>query len=113
MFDRFLDAENVRKNLSFIIGRTAGKNITVLQNRFEGRRIPKLQRIGWLHIVVPVNQNGPTLRLMLIARPDDGMTGRRNDFRFKSDAFQLLCKPLCALANFVAKFIVGRNTWKS
>src|SRR5438874_6791634 len=51
-FDRLLNPENVRKNLTFVVGRAAGKDISILQNGIEWRRIPQLQGIGRLHVVM-------------------------------------------------------------
>ena len=96
LFDRLLNAKNVRKNLAFVIGCAACKNVAVLQNRFERRRIPKPQRIGRLHIVMSVDQNGAVFGSILIARPNDGMTTRRNKFCFQTNAREFFHEPIRA-----------------
>jgi len=37
LFDRFLNSENVRKDLTFVVRRSAGKHVAVLQDRLERR----------------------------------------------------------------------------
>ena len=44
--EHLLDAENVRDDLAFVVGRPTRENVTIFQNRFERRRIPEIKRIG-------------------------------------------------------------------
>src|ERR1044071_6866841 len=78
LFDCFLDADDVREDLALIVGCAARKDVAVFENRLERRRIPKLQWIGWLYIVMPVDQNRAASGLMFVARPDDRVPFRGN-----------------------------------
>ena len=73
LLERFLDPENVRENLPFVVGRAARKNVAVFQHRIERRRIPQIERIGRLHIVMSVNHDGAAPGLMFVLRPDHRM----------------------------------------
>ena len=85
LLDRFLNAEDVGKNLTFVIRRAARKNVSVLQNRLERRRFPQLERVRRLHIVMPVNENGAPPFLMFVPRPNNRMAGSRNQLRRESN----------------------------
>ena len=85
-FQRLLDAQDVRQNLSFVIGGPARKNVAVLQDRLKRRRIPKLERVGRLHIIVPVDHDRLAAGLVFILRPYNRMPRRRHQLRFQSDA---------------------------
>src|SRR4051794_9025442 len=74
--NRFCNSKNVAEDLSLIVGRTPGKNVTVFQNRIERRRFPEFERIGRLDVVVAVNHYGPATGLMFVLCPDDWMPGR-------------------------------------
>src|SRR6266849_6125487 len=111
-FDRLLNPENVRKNLTFVIGRATRKDISVLQNRIERRRIPQLQRIGRLHVVMSVNQNCVPTLLMLVARPNDRVPRGWNQFRLQSNTGQFLDQPVGAFAYSFRIIIVRGNAWK-
>src|SRR5438552_15866547 len=111
-FDRLLNPENVRKNLTFVVGRTAGKDISVLQNRIEWRRIPQLQRIGRLHVVMSVNQNRAPPFPMLVAGPNDRVPRGWNQFRLQSNTGQFLDQPVGAFAYSLRIIIVRGNAWK-
>ena len=100
LLDRLLNAENVRKNLALVIGRAAGKNVAVFQNRLERRRIPELERIGRLHIVMAVDHDRAAARLMFVFRPDDRMSRRRNELRLRPIACELLHQPMRAFVYF-------------
>ena len=112
LLDRFLNAEDVRKDLALIVRCAARENVAVLQDRLERRRIPKLQWIWWLHIVMAVNQNCAPPGLVFVARPDNWVAFRGYELRLQADAVQLLHQPVCALAQLLLVLIIGRNTWK-
>ena len=78
LLERFLNAENVREDLALVVRRTARKDVAIFQDRLERRRFPQLERIGRLHIVVTVNQNGAPAFLMFVLRPNNRMTRSRN-----------------------------------
>ena len=52
-----LGAVDVREHLAFVVRRAAGHDIAVAKRRLEGRRIPFLQRLWWLHVVMAVYQH--------------------------------------------------------
>src|SRR4029077_8534834 len=81
LLNRFLNSENVRKDLSFVVRGAPREHVTVLQDRLEWRGIPKFQRIRWLHIVMAVNHNRRTPGPMFIAGPHNGMTFRSYKLR--------------------------------
>ncbi len=74
-----LDSFDVHVHLPFVVGRTAGVNISIAQNGLKRRRLPQLQRIGRLHIVMPITQHR---RLSWSVQPigvNQRMLGRGND----------------------------------
>src|SRR5438552_18781881 len=90
LFDSFLNPEDMRKDLTFVVCRAASKDVSVLEHRLEWRRIPKLQRIRRLHIVMSVAQNGATPGLMFIACPNGRVATRWDKLRFQTDAGKFL-----------------------
>src|SRR5439155_13254798 len=112
LLDRFLNSENVRKDLAFVVRCAARKNITVFQHRLERRRIPKLQRIRRLHVVMAVDQNGSASGFMLIPRPNDRMSSRGYKLRLQTDTVKLVHQPVCTLDQLFLVLIVSRDAWK-
>ena len=113
LFDRLLDTDDVRKNLTLVVRRAAGEDVSVLENGLEWRRIPKLQWIRRLHIVMPVDQNCPASGLMFVARPDDRVPLRGNELRLQPDARKFFHEPICTLLQLFFVLVISRNTWKS
>ena len=56
-FDRL----EVHEHLPLVVGRAARVDLAVANRRLEGRRLPQIQRIDRLHVVVPVEQDGGRL----------------------------------------------------
>ena len=112
LLDRLLKAENVRKDLAFVVRCTTRKNVAILQNRLKRRRIPKLQRIWRLHIVMSVDQNGSPPGPMLIARPNDRMTRRGNQLCLQTNTREFLHEPMRTFGQSFGVLAVGRDTWK-
>ena len=52
------NALDVRERLAFVVGRTAGVDVAIASRGLEGRGLPKIERIGGLHVVVAVYQDG-------------------------------------------------------
>ena len=52
-----LERLNLRPDLAFVIDRAAGVEIAVALGWLKGRRVPLVQRLGRLHIVVAVNEH--------------------------------------------------------
>src|SRR5437773_12354033 len=94
---RFLNSENVRKDLSLVVRCTSRENVAVLQNRLERRRIPQLQGIGRLHVIMSVDQNCAAPGLMFVARPNNRMPTRWYDPRLPADPRESFRRPPCAL----------------
>ncbi len=80
LLQRFLDSNDVRKNLSFVVRCAARKNVTVFQHRLERRRVPQLERIRRLNIIMAVDQNRRSAGAMFVTRPNDRMTCGRDHF---------------------------------
>src|SRR5207302_5144579 len=99
-------------DLALIVRCASGKNIAVLQNRLERRRIPQLQGIGRLHVIMSVDQYCAASGLMFVSRPNNWVAFRGYELRLQADAVQLLHQPVCALAQLLLVLIIGRNTWK-
>src|SRR5436309_3479586 len=111
--DRFLNSENVRKDLAFVVRCATRKNVAVLQYRLEWRRIPKFQRIRRLHVVMAVNQNASASRFMLITRPNDRMSSRRYKLRLQADSVKLVHQPVCTFDQLFRVLVVSRDAWKT
>src|SRR5215472_2417967 len=60
-----------------------------------------------------INQNRRTPGPMFIARPDNGMTFRRNELRFQTDPVELVHQPICTFDQLFLVLIVGRDAWKT
>src|SRR5207249_11266197 len=110
---RFLNSENVRKDLSLVVRCASRENVAVLQNGLERRRIPQLQGIGRLHVIMSVDQYCAASGLMFVARPDNWMAFRGYELCLQANAVQLLHQPVCALDEFFFVLVVGRNAWKT
>src|SRR5437773_7885271 len=113
LFDRLLNADDVREDLTLVVRCAARKHVPILQDRLERRRVPELKRVGRLHIVMPVDQTCATSGLMFIVRPDDWVSSRANELRLQPDARELLNEPICTLLQLFFVPVIGRNTWKS
>ena len=112
LLDRFLNSENVRKNLAFVVRGATRKNVAVLQHRLERRRVPKFQRIRRLHVVMAVNQNRRMTGSVFIAGPHNGMPFRGYKLRLQADLVELVHQPVCTFDQFFLVLIVSRNARK-
>ena len=52
-----LDRLEVHEDLSLVVGRAAGVDLAVANRRFERRRLPQLERVHRLHVVVAVEED--------------------------------------------------------
>src|SRR5437870_2673818 len=107
--DLLLYSENVREDLTFVIGGTTSEDVTIFQNRLERRRVPKPDRIGGLDVVMTVNQNGAAARLLFIVRPNHRMARRGAKFGRQTDLSQFFHQPMPALGYFFRVMIVCRD----
>src|SRR6266516_4406220 len=97
---RFMNSENVRKDLSLVVRCASRENVAVLQNSLERRRIPQLQWIGRLHVIMSVDQNCAASGLMFVARPNNRMPTRWDELRLQTNTAELFYEPICALLQF-------------
>src|ERR1700748_2526687 len=59
------NAKNVRQNLTFVVGRSTGKDFAISYHRLERRCLPKVQRIGGVKVVGAIDQDRPSSWLVL------------------------------------------------
>ena len=69
-------------DLAFIIGGAAAEKIAVANGGFEGWRGPEVERLGGLHIVVAVEEDGGLAGSFKRFGIDQRMEICRNDFDF-------------------------------
>ncbi len=74
-----LERLDVREQLPFVVDRSAREDLAVAHRRLERRRRPELERLGRLHVVMPVHEH----RRLAWPRATplgqhDGMAGRRH-----------------------------------
>src|SRR5262245_6079110 len=112
LFDRFLNSEDVRQDLAFVVCRTSREHVPVLQDRLERWRIPQLQRIRRLHIVMAIDQNCWTPWPMFILRPHNGMTFCWYQLCLQTDPVELVHQPVCTLDQSFFVLVVSRDAWK-
>src|SRR5208283_3115512 len=92
-----------------VVRRAARKDVAIFQHRLKGRRVPHLQRIGRLYIVMAVNQHRALLRIVSRAPPDDWMVPGPHRLGIESDVSQLLNEPLRAAIQLLRIALVGRD----
>ena len=92
-----LDRLEVHEHLALVVGRAARVDLAVADGRLERRRLPEVQRVDRLHVVMPVEQDG---RRACGAQPvavDDGMPGRLDQPDvLQADPLHLVPRPLGA-----------------
>src|SRR5262249_8409325 len=97
---------------AFIVCCSARKDVTIFKNRLERRRVPQLQRIGRLYVVMSVDQNSATPGLMFVARPDDWVPACRDELCLQTDARKAFHKPMRAFAQLLGVLVICRNAWE-
>ena len=99
-FEIGLDGLQVGEVLALVVGAAARVNGTSLNARLERRRIPQVERLGRLHVVVAVyhevRRAAPATITVRRLGNDDGMAGGRADFRFESDGAAMGDEPFGA-----------------
>ena len=92
-----LDGLEVHEDLALVVGRAARVDLAVADGRFKRRRLPQLDRIDRLDVVVAVEEDR---RRTFGAQPvavDDGVAGRFDEPDVvEADAAHLLGRPLGA-----------------
>ena len=91
------DAVDVGEDLALVVRGTARVDDAVLDARLEGRRFPEVERIGGLHVVMAVDHDRGTARLVFVARDDDRVAGRGVFLGGEADALELHDEPVRAL----------------
>ena len=71
-----LDRLDVHEHLTLVVGGAARVNLAVTHRRFEGRAGPQIDRIDWLHVVVPVEENRRFARRIEPVAVDDRIARR-------------------------------------
>lgn len=111
-FKGFADTEDVSKHLTFVIRRTACPDPAIADFWRKRRRTPKLQGIGGLDIVVTVDQNGFAIRLMLVSRNNDRMSGCFMKLRNELHGGKFPNNPIRAIPHIVPVLGIGGDAGK-
>lgn len=101
--------------LAFVIASAAPEQRTSLDARFERRRLPKFKRLGWLHIVMAIDEEMRTSHGALAKGPreNDGIAFGRAEPRAQSNPFAVLMKPSGASRQISPVFRLGGNAGKA
>ena len=86
----------------------------VREARLEGRRRPKLERVGGLHVIMAVEEDVGQLGIggLAVVRDDHRMAGRRNDFGLReADVRKGRGAPVGGLAAMVLIGRIGRDAF--
>ena len=86
-----LDRLDERDQVGLHVSRAAGVNPPVAHRRFEGRTLPKVERISRLDIVMPVDQDRRFARRRVPCAEDHWMTGSLDQFNL---GYPCLFEPL-------------------
>src|SRR6266567_4034659 len=106
-FERF----EMDVDLAFIIGSTASKEVTVADGRFEGRRGPKIERLGGLHVIVAIKEDGGLARSFQGFGIDERVQICRNDFNgLKSCGPEVVCDPARTAFDIRLVLALGADT---
>ena len=69
-----LDRPQVHANVALAVGRTASQHLPVLDHRYERRRLPQVERVHGLDVVVAVDEDRGRPSRMKPIGVDNGMT---------------------------------------
>ena len=105
----------MRKMLALVVAGAACKKRFSFDARLEWRRLPKIEWLGRLNVVMAIYQE---LRLARgrhpgRARDDNGIPFCRIELRFQSYAFAFLDEPLGAAFDILLVLRLGRDAWKA
>ena len=95
--------------LALVVAGTAGEEIAALDARLEGRRLPQLERLGRLHVVVAVDHVVRLLCAGLARRAghEDGVALGRMQLGFQADGAAVLQQPITAGRHVLGVFRLG------
>ena len=97
---RRLDGLEVHEDLALVVGRPARVDRALADGGLEGRRLPQVQRIDRLHVVVPVEQHRRRAGRAEPLAVHDRMSGRLVERDVvQADALQFVDAPLGAAAH--------------
>ena len=105
-----LESLHDREQLSLVVRSTPGIDVAVADGRFKRRSVPEAQRIGWLDVVMPVDQDGRFSRSRRAFGPHHRMRLAGEEGSLASQVRQVICNPLCRPPAVVVVFRQGRNT---
>ena len=97
--DGFAQTLQMSHELAFVVRRAAAVNAAIADRGIESGRFPLVERLGGLHVVVAVNQNGAATGLMLVFGQHDRMARRFAQLGGESDAAELADEPFRAGAH--------------
>ena len=96
--------------LALVVDRAARVNVVVALRRFKRRRVPFVDRIGRLNVVMGIHQDGGLARRMQPVGIKQRMTLGGYDLDvFHSDAAQLVGHKFCCLLHVAFMFFEGAN----
>src|SRR3990167_8679592 len=85
----------VHEDLALVVHHAAGVELAVAQGQLPGRREPLVERLGRLHVVVAVEEQGGFAGGVQPLAVDDGMAGGGDELHFlQADALHLVGHPL-------------------
>src|SRR5713101_2818807 len=97
-------------DLAFVVGGAASKEIAVSHGRFECRRSPEIERLGGLHVIVPVKENGWLTGSFQGFRIYERVQVCRNDFDLlKSGGTKILRDPARAALDIGLVLALGAD----
>ena len=97
LFQMRLDGLEVHEHLALVVGRAARVELAVADGGLERRRLPQVERIHRLHVVVPVEEDGRRARRAQPVAVDDRVARRVDELHvLETDAPHLIAAPLRA-----------------
>src|SRR5579862_1873216 len=111
-FEISLGCFQVREILAFVVAGATGKQRASFNARFERRRVPKLERLRRLHIVMAVNQKmwPPLFAATGSFCQHNGMPAGWAKLRLESDLLAMFHQPIPARLHVGTMLRLSRNT---
>src|SRR5687768_11593009 len=106
-----LERLDVKEKLSLVVHGSARVDVAVTHRRLEGRRRPELERLGWLHVVVAVHQNGRSSRCPAPLADHDWMSRGLVDRRFQARLVDRGGKPFRRAPYVGIVITLGADAW--
>ena len=96
-------------NLALIVGSTAAEEIAVANSGLEGRRSPEIERLGGLHVIMAVEENGGLAGGFQRFRVDEWVQGGGDDFNvFETGGTEIAGDPV--RASFYIRLMLALGT---